>query len=426
MKKCCVVGLGYIGLPTAVMLATCGAKVLGIDTNGTYLADLLLGRASIEEPNLNNLLERVLKNGNLQLASTPESANVFVIAVPTPLNEEETCDLHYVIEAIRSVIPFLSSENLVIIESTVPPSTCTHIIKPLLEEAGFVMGRDIFLAHCPERVLPGRILEELVYNNRVIGGYSDQCSKKAADVYGMFVKGEILITDLNTAEMTKLVENTFRDLNIAFVNELIQLCNHLCIDGLEVIRMANKHPRVNLHKPGPGVGGHCLAVDPYFIVEKAPKMAPLISMARKINSSMPKYIVSTVLKILEGTEKPQAAVLGVSYKGDVGDTRESPAMEIIELLSLNGVAVSAFDPYVETISRPLYECVLNSDILIILTDHREFFELDYEQLVTLMRTPIIFDTRQILDKGRTGSEAYELYNLGNIFKLYQKYDVAFR
>lgn len=427
MKKYCVIGLGYIGLPTAVILATCGAKVLGVDINEGYLKRLQSGSVRIAEPNLGDLLDQVLKSGYLSLSNTPEPVDAFVIAVPTPVNEEKTCDLRYVLDAIRSIVPFLTSESLIIIESTVPPFTCTNIIKPLLEEAGFIIGRDIFLAHCPERVLPGRILEELVYNNRVIGGFSDVCSIKAAEVYRMFVKGEILITDLNTAEMTKLVENTFRDVNIALVNELVQLCNCLCIDGLEVIRMANKHPRVNLHKPGPGVGGHCLAVDPYFIIEKAPHMASLISMAREINSSMPKYIVDKVLKILEGIDKPRVAVLGVSYKGNVGDTRESPAMAIVKLLLQKGIAVSVFDPYVETnLSRTLNDCILGSDLIVILTDHQEFSELNYEELGNLMRTPIVFDTRDILVKERGQSNAYQLYYLGSLYKIHTYHDMPIK
>lgn len=414
MSEVCVVGMGYIGLPTAILMAHAGHQVTGVDIDIKRINKLDSGGTPIDEPHLHNLLKRVTASGNLRFATRPEQADAFFVAVPTPCDDHHACDLNDVITAIDSLIPYLRSGNLIVVESTVPPGTCAKKIKPLLEKSGFIVGRDLHLAHCPERVLPGNILYELVNNNRIIGGFTPQCSELAAGYYLGLVKGELLITDCDTAEMTKLMENTYRDLNIALANETALICHQLGLNVLEVIKLANQHPRVNILNPGPGVGGHCLAVDPYFIIEKAPSRAQLISMARKINSEMPAYISRLAGDLLLGINDPRIVALGVTYKGNVADCRESPALEIIDHLQLAGYDVVVYDPYVEAFNRDLLAAVHGSDLMLLLSDHNDFLKLDYWELTRAMRTPMIFDTRNLLDPANFTSSSVVFYNLGNI------------
>ncbi|MEN6392150.1 MAG: nucleotide sugar dehydrogenase [Syntrophomonas sp.] len=417
MGTICVIGLGYIGLPTAVVLSLHGYKVIGADSNEQVLNELSRGYTHIKEPSLNGALKKALTGGSLLLSATTKPADIFIIAVPTPNKSDKSCDLSFVLQAINGLLPHLSGGNLIIIESTIPPLTCEETVKPLIETTGLKVGKDLFLAHCPERVMPGMIMQEITENDRVIGGYSEECAKRAAAVYSSFIKGQIILTDLRSAEMTKLMENTFRDVNIALANELAKICNHLGINVLKVIDMANKHPRVDFLKPGPGVGGHCLAVDPYFIVEKAPDLAELISQARKINCSMPDYIVKKVRGLLCGTKSPRIAVLGVSYKGDVEDTRESPALDIIEMLKAEGFQLRIYDPYavIDGQERKLEQAVKGADMLLLLADHSEFKTLDYARLAKEMRTPVVFDTRGIINSEKDWSGLLKLYNLGSVF-----------
>jgi UDP-N-acetyl-D-mannosaminuronic acid dehydrogenase len=292
-------------------------------------------------------------------------------------------------------------------------------LKPLVEEAGFVVGKDIFLVHCPERVLPGQIMHELIHNNRIVGGITPACTDAGAMVYSTFVQGEIIRTDAKTAEMSKLMENTFRDVNIALANELTKVCNELDINALDVIQMANKHPRVNLHTPGPGVGGHCLAVDPYFIVAKAPESAKLINLAREINVSMPHYVVENVNKLMENANGKVVTVFGLTYKGNVDDIRESPAMEILELLKSEGkYEVRAFDPHVEKdfVISDLETAVNQSDMVLILSDHNEFKELDWSKLKG-MSTKQIFDTKNVV---QNSSEDFDYINFGSLYNALKK------
>ncbi|WP_278279213.1 nucleotide sugar dehydrogenase [Syntrophomonas palmitatica] len=349
MSRICVVGLGYIGLPTASLLAFYGHRVTGVDIDINILQQLGQGAIHIEEPNLNEVFQQVVKENKLVFRAEPKAADVFFIAVPTPILSDKSCDLTYVLQAVNSIIPHIKTGNIVILESTVPPGTCEEIIKPLLQSAGYTIGRDLYLAHCPERVLPGSIVEELVENNRIVGGCTPACAQIAADIFRSFVKGEILLTDSKTAEMTKLIENTYRDLNIALANELVLLCHRLGINPLKAIELANKHPRVNILNPGPGVGGHCLAVDPYFIIEKAPELARLISRARIVNNEMPEYVYNAVKRLLTGLNHPKIAVLGLSYKGNVGDLRESPALKIVTLLREAGYALSLYEPHADSL-----------------------------------------------------------------------------
>ncbi len=415
MEKICVIGLGYIGFPTAVMLANNSWQVIGVDIDEDVVNKLNRGEIHIGEPDLHMMAKSLLEKKRITLSQVSEPADVFIIAVPTPKTTDNTCDLSYVDSALQDILPHIRNGNLIIIESTVPPLTCDTIIKPILEDRGFKVGRDIFLAHCPERVLPGRILQEIIENNRVVGGCTEMCTQKANLVYSSFVHGEIIPTDAKTAEMTKLMENAFRDVNIALSNEMVKICNSLGINALEVLNMANKHPRVNLHMPGPGVGGHCLAIDPYFIVEKAPDAANLIRWARKINSDMPVYICDKVIELIGSSPGLKIAVLGVSYKGNVADVRESPALEIISALKMKGFKIALYDPLVdmEGILLSAYDAVKGADLLLILSDHDEFRYLDGGLICRLMRNPIVFDTRNILDA--TEREQLNYYNLGNVY-----------
>jgi UDP-N-acetyl-D-mannosaminuronic acid dehydrogenase len=398
--KICTVGLGYIGLPTSIMFAKYGVDVVGVDVNESVIESLNSGKIHIEEPGLQEALEEVIDSGKFRASTTPESADAFIISVPTPNNDDEykSCDLNYVLSAVRNTIPFLKKGDVLIVESTIAPRSMDDHVMPLVEEAGLTVGEDIYLVHCPERVLPGQIMHELIHNNRIVGGVTPACTEAGAKVYSTFVQGEIIKTNAKTAEMSKLMENTFRDVNIALANELTKICTELDINTLDVIEMANKHPRVNLHTPGPGVGGHCLAVDPYFIVAKAPEQAQLINLARSINTSMPHFVVENVNNLMEQAEGKVVTIFGLTYKGNVDDIRESPAMEIKDILEFQGrYEIRSFDPHVKKdfVINNMEEAVADSDLVLILSDHNEFKELEYSQLQG-MRTKQILDTKNVV------------------------------
>lgn len=397
MKKLTVVGLGYIGLPTSAMFAKHGWDVVGVDVNEHAIEKLNRGEIHIEEVGLPEVVTEVVEAGNLRGSLKPEKADCFIIAVPTPHNSDNTADLSYVVSATKSILPYLEKGNVVIIESTIPPRTIDDVVAPILEENGFRAGEDIYLAHCPERVLPGRILIELVENTRIVGGINEISAKKAAEVYATFVQGHILETSALSAEMAKLMENTYRDVNIALANELVKISEKLGVNALEVISLANHHPRVNLHQPGPGVGGHCLAVDPYFIIEKAPEEAQIIALARKTNNSMPAFTIKQINKLISSKEA-KIAVFGLTYKGNIDDVRESPAMDIVNELISKGHNVSVFDPHVqqEKVSFELStfeEAVQGAELIVVLTDHDEFKNLNEEMIIDLMQTPQLLDTK---------------------------------
>lgn len=421
-KKICVIGLGYIGLPTSLMFASSGNQVIGVDVNSNVVDTLNEGKIHIEEPRLQELYEKVLEDKMFYAKMKPVEADAFIIAVPTPNKEEDkSCDLSYVIGAVKSIKEYLKKGNTIIIESTIGPRTIDDYIAPIIEGWGFKIGEEVYLAHCPERVLPGKIIEEMVFNNRIVGGFSEECASKAECLYRSFVKGEIIKTNAKTAEMAKLMENTFRDVNIALANELAKVCNSLEINVLDVIRMANKHPRVNIHEPGPGVGGHCLAVDPYFIVEKAPELSRIISLSREINCSMPNYVVHNVRNMLKDIENPKVAVFGITYKGNIDDIRESPALKIIELLRKDHYRISIHDPHVKLRNIPLTsgeKAAEAADLLLILADHDEFKNEQIKEYIKNMRTPIIFDTKNILKYWDLSDEkkmsGFIIKNMGNI------------
>ena len=415
--KICTVGLGYIGLPTSIMFAMHDVEVIGVDVKPEVIESLNAGKIHIEEPGLQEALEKVVATGKFKAALQPEKADAFIVAVPTPNNDDayKSCDLNFVLSAVKNVIPLLQPGNVLIVESTIGPRSMDDFVKPLVEEAGFEVGKDIFLVHCPERVLPGQIMHELIHNNRIVGGITPACTDAGAMVYSTFVQGEIIRTDAKTAEMSKLMENTFRDVNIALANELTKVCNELDINALDVIKMANKHPRVNLHTPGPGVGGHCLAVDPYFIVAKAPETAKLINLSREINVSMPHYVVENVNALMEKANGKVVTVFGLTYKGNVDDIRESPAMEILELLKDEGkYEIRAYDPHVKRdfVIQDIEEAVSNSDLVLILSDHNEFKELDWSKLEG-MNTKQVLDTKNVV---QNSSDEFDYINFGNLYE----------
>jgi len=401
MKKVCLIGLGCIGLPTACILSGKGFKVVGVDTNQKLVEELNQVNIDPLEPGLASLANPAIKSGSFIPKLSPEEADVFMICVPTPPTDENKADLTYVKDAAKSILLYLRKGNLVILESTVPPGTTEEILKPILEKSGLRIGNELHLAYCPERVLPGNILKELVENNRIIGGINAESAELAKEVYQSFVEGEIYLTDATTAEMVKLVENSFRDVNIAFANELSRICDKLNLKIWKVIELANKHPRVNVLKPGPGVGGHCVAVDPFFIVEKAPDEARLIKTARRVNDSMPDYIVEKVERAVKQAQikTPVIACLGITYKAGTGDLRGSPALRIVRTLREKGYTIRACDPYIRDFTEfslfSLEEAVEGADCLVLLVDHKEFKEINPHELLRKMRGSLIIDTRGI-------------------------------
>jgi UDP-N-acetyl-D-mannosaminuronic acid dehydrogenase len=415
--KLVTIGLGYIGLPTSIMFAKHGVDVIGVDVQQEVVDSLNHGKIHIEEPGLQEALEEVMETGKFKASTEPEKADAFIIAVPTPNKDDQykSVDLKYVLSAVENMIPYLEKNNTVIVESTIAPRTTDDHVKPLLEKAGFTIGEDLFLVHCPERVLPGQIMHELIYNNRIIGGVTEACKQAGANLYRTFVQGELILTDAKTAEMSKLMENTYRDVNISLANELVKICTKLGINALDVIEMANKHPRVNLHSPGPGVGGHCLAVDPYFIVAEAPEQAKLIYQARDINVSMPSFVVEQVAKILGGIEDKKITVFGLTYKGNVDDVRESPAMDIYgELKAAGAKEVVAYDPHVKKdwVEKDIEVAVKNSSLVLVLTDHSEFKSIETNDLAG-MAVKQIFDTKNIV---KNYPEDVSYINFGNLYQ----------
>jgi len=410
-KTIAVVGLGYIGLPTAAAIATRGVNVIGVDVNVSTIDSVNRGEVPFVEPDLAVAVSGAVARGHLTAQKDMPEADVFILAVPTPFTEDHQADLTYVREAAAAVAPVLRGGEVVILESTSPPGTTRHLsswlgqLRPdLTFPTGGLSRPDVFVAHCPERVLPGRIMIEIVTNDRVVGGLTPECAERAADVYRIFCQGEIAVTDADSAELAKLAENAFRDVNIAFANEMAIVCDHLKLDVREVIQMANRHPRVNILSPGPGVGGHCIAVDPWFIVGAAPEAAKLIRMAREINDARPHHVVAQVVERAHRLVDPVIACLGLTFKANVDDVRESPALLIVEELSsaLPNARILAVEPNVDHLpptlaSRANVEAartqaaIDEADIVVLLVDHTEFCGIRRN----LLQGKIIFDTRGI-------------------------------
>lgn len=397
-KKIVVMGLGYIGLPTASLLATKGHQVLGVDINQATVETINQGEIHIVEPDLDILVKSAVNSDNLRASLTPEDADIFVLAVPTPFKNDHVPDISYVEAATRTIAPFVAEGTLVILESTSPVGTTERVRDILAEERPelFNSGK-VFVAHCPERVLPGQIIKELVENDRIIGGIDQASRDKTAEFYKSFVNGKVLVTDARTAEMAKLTENSFRDVNIAFANELSLICDRLGINVWELIDLANRHPRVNILQPGPGVGGHCIAVDPWFIVDAAPEEAKLILAARKVNDGKPEWVIDKVTARAGRFKKPVIGCLGLAFKANIDDLRESPALDIArKLISRGGGEVLACEPHVngDFDEFPLYDLshvLKEADILVVLVDHDEFKGIDRETL----KEKVVIDTRGI-------------------------------
>ncbi len=377
-----MMGLGYIGLPTGAVIASKGIQVRGVDVQQSVVDTINQGKIHIVEPDLASLVKRAVENKTLQAYTTPASADVFMIAVPTPFKGNHEPDITYVEEAARSITPYLQPGNLLLIESTSPVGT-TRIIQQQIETTRPELCGKIHYAYCPERVLPGKIIQELKSNPRIIGGITPEAAAKAKEFYAHFVDGELYATNDHTAEMCKLVENSFRDVNIAFANELSMICDTIDVNVIELIQLANKHPRVNILTPGCGVGGHCIAVDPWFLVHQFPTQAQLIHQARKTNDSKPEWVLShveTAVKTFQATQKkdPTIACFGLAFKPNIDDLRESPALHIATTLHQNYPHVMAVEPNLTTPSShgiplvSLEEAVQKADIIVILVAHSQF------------------------------------------------------
>ena len=396
-KKICVIGLGYIGLPTASLLATKGYDVLGVDVSESIVNTINSGKVHIVEPDLDILVKSAVNSGKLRASLQPEKSDVFIIAVPTPFKEGFQPDLTYVEQATKQISPYIQEGNLVILESTSPTGTTDDTVAQTLKADGHNIEKDIFVAHCPERVLPGQILHELVANDRIVGGINKASTEQAADFYREFVKGEILETDAKTAEMAKLTENSFRDVNIAFANEISIICDEHNINPWELIKLANRHPRVNILQPGPGVGGHCIAVDPWFIISKSPQTSKLIRTAREVNDYKTDWIIQKVIEKASRFKKPRIACLGLAFKADVDDLRESPALKIALRLKQEGIGeIIACEPNIDSHEKidlfSLEDAIDKADILLLLVDHKPFKKLSSANL----KEKIIIDTRGVI------------------------------
>ena len=412
--KISVLGLGHIGLPTALLFASAGHNVVGIDTDKRKVDLLNSGELPFQESGLDELFKKA-KN-NFRATTEVEESDVFLIAVPTPLEERtKAADLRYVKSAAEMIWPHLKKGNLVILESTVPPKTTERILVPILEKSGLKAGEDFYVVHCPERAIPGKTIYEIVHNDRIIGGITPESAEVAKKLYASFVKGNIYLTDATTAEFVKLIENTYRDVNIALVNELAQIAEDYGINIWEAIELANKHPRVNLHKPGPGVGGHCIAIDPWFVIQNSSN-GRMISLARYINDTMPNYVLRKVREMLKDIHFPTVTVFGVAYKGNVDDARETPALRFIKLAENDGFKIKVYDPLVKEFEYPLLsleEAVKDSDCIVVITDHEVFKFLDPEEIGRLMRHKFVFDGRNILDHKKWKKAGFTVKVLGN-------------
>ncbi|PRB77944.1 UDP-N-acetyl-D-mannosamine dehydrogenase [Arthrobacter sp. MYb214] len=381
----CVVGMGYIGLPTSVVLAKAGWRVHGVDINEKAVELLSNGVATFEEPGISAALKSSVLSGNLTVGSVPKESKVYIIAVPTPIDANFEPDTSYIRSAVESVALLAKADDLFILESTSPVGT-TEMIRDILHDLRPDLTNALmYFAHCPERVIPGRMMKEIISNDRVVGGIDANSAEKAANLYRSFCEGEIHLTDARTAELTKLTENSFRDVNIAFANELSIVADHLGVNVWEVIELANKHPRVQILQPGPGVGGHCIAVDPWFLVASAPMKTSLIRSARRVNDSKPRFVVDKIATYLRETNRESVALLGLAFKANVDDLRESPAVNIaVELAEhFPNVRLSIVEPFVDELPRALQNfdnvhlvdlqvAFDNEQLIVLLVDHDIF------------------------------------------------------
>ena len=428
-NKICVLGLGYIGLPTASTFAAHGVKVVGVDVNQNIVDTLRRGDIHIHEPGLAETYETALASGNLTVSSQPEEADAFLIAVPTPfLNDKfgeyngqkyKLADMNAVTSATEAILPVLRKGNLVVLESTSPPRTTLGLVAPILGRSGLKAGSDFHLVYSPERVLPGQILRELIENARVIGGVTPESAQAGADLYSIFVKGEIIQTDATTAEMVKLMENTYRDVNIAIANEFSRLADKFGVDIWEAIQLANRHPRVKVLSPGPGVGGHCISVDPWFFVETAPELTSLIFNSRRVNDEQPRFVKELIERALGVLKGKKIAALGLAYKPDVDDLRESPAVEVIHMLQREGASVKAWEPFKPDAHLPGIEMAANlraalmeADAIVLLVRHTEFINPKPSDISAMTNARLLIDTVNGWDSNEWRSAGFQVVRLG--------------
>lgn len=399
-----VIGLGYIGLPTALMFATHGVEVVGTDYDKELVHTLNEGKTTFEEKGLDNLFEKALKS-NIKFTTEYQKEDIYIVSVPTPYEKEnEKIDPKYVVSAVESVLDVCNEGAIIVIESTISPGTIDKFVRPLIKEKGFEIGKDVHLVHAPERIIPGNMIYELENNSRTIGADEKEIGEKIKNLYSYFCKGDIVVTDIKTAEMTKVIENTFRDINIAFANELSRICRKENMDVYEVIRIANKHPRVNILQPGPGVGGHCISVDPWFLVGDYPDIVNVIKAAREVNDGQPQFVLErlrTILKENNITDLSKVGIYGLTYKDNVDDIRESPTLQLLDKLNKDEKEkFKIFDPYItKKIVENQYfdfdEFISKLDVIVIMNAHNQL-----KENVNEIKGKIILDTKNIIENGK--------------------------
>jgi UDP-N-acetyl-D-mannosaminuronic acid dehydrogenase len=420
MAEVCVLGLGYVGLPTASLLANAGFKVLGVDLDEHIVTALRSGKCRLEEAGLSTLVSAAVNSGNLVAGTKPEPSGAFIICVPTPVTPQRTVDLRAVENAARAILPHLKKGGLVILESTSPVGTTRNVVGKILSESGLRPGRDFQLCYCPERVLPGNTVNELVNNDRVIGGFSPKCAKRAEELYERFCQGKITLTDDRTAEMCKLMENTSRDVNIALANSFARIAEDAGINAWEAIELASLHPRVKILKPGPGVGGHCIPVDPWFLVEKFPEHAALMRSAREINDTQSTRLLDRMMKTGALKAGDKITILGAAYKADIDDSRESPALLFFKAARRRKLGVAIHDPHVRLgthhsmlISNDLPACLENATAAVLLTEHKFYRALTPDLFKLKMKGRLIADARNALNHPALRAAGFTVVVLGD-------------
>jgi UDP-N-acetyl-D-mannosaminuronic acid dehydrogenase len=404
------------------MFATHGLQVVGVDVDPRVVETLRGGGLHIHEPGLRTLVQAALGSGNLKISYQPEPADAYVIEVPTPFYDDKRADMRAVSAATEAIVPCLKSGNLVVLESTSPPLTTISLLAPILERSGLRAGIDFYLAYSPERVMPGQILREIIENDRVIGGINEASATAGRDLYALFVRGEILLTDSTTAEMVKLMENTYRDVNIALANEFSRLGERFGIDIWQAISIANRHPRVNILRPGAGVGGHCISVDPWFLVEAAADISPLIRTARQVNDGQPAFVVELVRKASgeDGMRGRRVSLLGLTYKEDIDDLRESPAIAVARLLNDVGAEVTAYEPNRTDAAIPgihtapdIDQAVMDAEVVVLLVAHSPFKALDPYHLARITPARTLVDCVNAWVNPAWEQAGFRVYHLGN-------------
>ena len=397
-----VIGLGYIGLPTALMMASHGVEVIGTDYNKELVDTLNAGKTTFKEDGLDERFQNAVKAG-IEFTTEYQNTDVYIVSVPTPYDKfSKKVDACYVVEAVKDVMKVCHKGATVVIESTVSPGTIDKFVRPVIEENGFTIGQDINLVHAPERIIPGNMVYELLHNNRTIGADDKAVGEKVKELYSSFCQGEIVVTDIRTAEMTKVVENTFRAVNIAFANELAKICRHDNMDVYEIIKICNMHPRVNILQPGPGVGGHCISVDPWFLVGDYPSLAKVIDESMKTNDGMPDFVLNRIYEIMKEnkiTDISKVGLYGLTYKENVDDMRESPTLQMLESMErhLCGDLVKVYDPFITKDIVPnqyhdLDKFINDVELVVLLVGHDEI-----KQNMDKLKGKVILDTRKICD-----------------------------